>query len=396
MYNLKTIIFEDYIMKIKFMKVMPYLTILLLLFLYVKNVSAEVDYRIENNVTTASIKKDGSIAIKKQITYKFKSQSKGVFYQQNLAPSQNLVDAKVKIQNENQTGRYSHDFSLQKVNSGYHFAVYNHVKPNSRYTVTYFYKITQAITNYRDIAELNFMIIGNNWDKDLDHVKAVVLFPGPVKNIKAWAHGPLNGYIKVDPSKGRITLTANNLDGYSGIEVHTIFPLSVTPRNKNIVNQIHGPFVLNQEAKLAQEANCKRKKIFIFEIGLVLIIVLSATSAIVLGFTVKKQGGTVHDTNFIPHSYECPSVNAVVAQIMDKVDAPNIRAFIAYLMELAAKKKITIEDYQKDKTTFYRITLKDMHLVSRNPLLATLFNDVGNGQTVTTEEIKNSRGKKVS
>lgn len=65
-------------------------------------------------------------------------------------------------------------------------------------------------------------------------------------------------------------------------------------------------------------------------------------------------------------------------------------------MELAAKKKITIEDYQKDKTTFYRITLKDMHLVSRNPLLATLFNDVGNGQTVTTEEIKNSRGKKVS
>ena len=147
---------------------------------------------------------------------------------------------------------------------------------------------------------------------------------------------------------------------------------------------------------MSQETNRKRKKIFIFEIGLVLIIVLSATSATVLGFTVKKQGGTVHNSNSIPHNYECPSVNAVVAQIMDKVDMPDIRAFIAYLMELAVKKKVLIEDYQKDGTTFYRITLKDMHLISQDPLLAALFNDIGNGQTVTTEEIKNSRGKKVS
>lgn len=55
------------------------------------------------------------------------------------------------------------------------------------------------------------MIIGNNWQKSIDQVKATVIFPGPVKNLKAWAHEPLDGHIAVKPKKGRIVMTIDKL-----------------------------------------------------------------------------------------------------------------------------------------------------------------------------------------
>ncbi|CCI86796.1 Protein of unknown function [Lactobacillus gigeriorum] len=38
---------------------------------------------------------------------------------------------------------------------------------------------------------MNFKIIGNNWDSDLEHVEAIVNFANgtPIPDLKAWAHG---------------------------------------------------------------------------------------------------------------------------------------------------------------------------------------------------------------
>ncbi|MEB3364565.1 DUF2207 domain-containing protein [Lactobacillus sp. R2/2] len=134
------------------------------------------------------------------------------------------------------------------------------MKSNRLFTVTYFYRITNAITNYRDVAELNFKIIGNGWDRDLDYVRASVIFPGPVKGLKAWAHGPLDGHLQVNPQKGKIVMTAENLAGDMGIEVHTIFPPKITANNKNVKDKNHRQAVIKQEKELARNTELKQKR----------------------------------------------------------------------------------------------------------------------------------------
>lgn len=89
--------------------------------------------------------------------------------------------------------------------------------------------------------------------------------------MKAWAHGPLDGHIAVEPKNGKIVMTVNNLGQKTGVEVHSIFPLSVTPKNKKIVNKNHRQSVLKQEAALAKAANEKRNKRNILDLIFVVI-----------------------------------------------------------------------------------------------------------------------------
>lgn len=247
-------------MKHKIIKLISLLGVLLFCFVSGQEVKADVDYDIAKNITTAKVNSDGSLTMKRAITYKFNSSAHGVFYRQNLQSNQKIDDASVKVADGNDKGRKTDNYDLKRSKNGYRFKVFHNIKSNSRFTVTYFYRITNAITNYRDVAELNFKIIGNGWDTDLDYVKASVIFPGPVKGLKAWAHGPLDGRLQINPQKGKIVMTAENLAGDMGIEVHTIFPPKITANNQNFKNRNHRQAVIKQEKELAQNTKLKQKR----------------------------------------------------------------------------------------------------------------------------------------
>ena len=193
-------------------------------------------YDITNVKVASHIQADGSLTIERKITYKFDSSARGVYYRQNLLKNQKLLNPQVKIINQGVTKTIinnssgSNDTYQLSYKNGYQFKVFHKVKAGNRFTIVYRYKITNAIKNWQDTAELNFKIIGNGWETDLDHVEAEVVFPSKVSMLKAWAHGDLSGRIQVLPDKGRIIMTADNVAGNTGIEVHAIFPTSVTAR----------------------------------------------------------------------------------------------------------------------------------------------------------------------
>ncbi|MDF7668132.1 DUF2207 domain-containing protein [Lactobacillus sp. ESL0703] len=279
-------------MKHKLLKLLLLVELVILGVTLNQQVKAEEAYDITKVVATAWVKSDGSLIMKRQITYDFNDDVHGVYYQQNLAKHQEIKDLHIAVQDNNEEPQAATNYSVKQTAEGDRFKVYHPVSEDSRLTVTYDYRITNAITNYQDTAELNFMIIGNNWNTDLDHVTASVIFPGPVKQLKAWAHGSLNGAIRVLPNQGKIIMTADNLNGKTGIEVHTIFPVSVTAANKNIVRHKHRQAVLRQEAKLANEANQKRLRGRIINWILIVLGLISGLAAIIKGFSVKKQGVT--------------------------------------------------------------------------------------------------------
>lgn len=376
------------------------LSLLLGMLMLVHNTTfADVDYDITNVNVHAHVNKNGSLTITRSIDYDFDSDAHGVYYRQNLAKNQKLINQKVSVSTNKakaipiKAGNgQDNTYQLTHNNDGYRFKVFHNISEDDEVKVTYTYTITNAVINWRDTAELNFKIIGNGWDADLDHAKISVIFnqDKKVPDLKAWAHGDLGGHIEVNRSKGQVVLTDNNVSGDVGIELHTIFPTSITPLNKNIRNEKHKQAVISQEMKLAKEANEKRKRQQLFKTILVyaslIVAVLSSGLFLFKLILAKSFGVKPRKTSELPHNYEIPDVDPVTAQILDDGDHPDERAFTAYLTQLAGKNRIKIEKANGRKN--YRITLLDPTVKQESTFLKEIFDQAGNGESFTTKNLK--------
>ena len=371
--------------------------------IFTKPASADVDYDITNVDVTAHVNINGSLLMERRITYKFDDDAHGVFYQQNLTNNQELKNQQVRIisgknsQPVVQSDSHANNtYELSHSDHGYRFKVWHNVTDGDKFTVIYTYEITNAIINWKDTAELNFKIIGDGWDTDLDNVRVGIFFPGPVKDLKAWAHGDLSGQITVNPEKVNIIMTAANVSGNEGIEVHSLFPTAVTSQNKNIRDQNHKKYVLNQEAKFAREANERRQRSRIFGLGALALSGLFSLFIIIKSFTLKKSGVKPKKEKQLPRNYDLPRVSPVMAEILDIDNKPSSRSLTAYLMELAVQKRIEIDPVKVRRKTYYKISLTDKDLKDEVPLIRYLFNKVGDGKSFTTYELKKHRSSKLS
>lgn len=386
-------------MKRKYLSLITLLSLLSFLTVFTRKVNADVDYSISNIDVVAKVNRDGSLSMHRKINYDFDSDARGLLYRQNLNKNQSLSNIQVKVNGKKvslSNSEKNNTYQLTKKNKLYRFKVFHQINEDDKVRVEYSYKILSAITNYKDTAELNFKIIGNGWDTDIDYAKATVLFPGKVPDLKAWAHGPLNGQTKVLPKQGKIIMTASNVPGDVGIEVHSIFNSSVTSANMNFVNQNKKKAIERQEAKLATEANKRRQRKSYINWGLAMISLISGIFALVKAFLVKPKGAKPKKEQFLSHNYEIPDVSPVAAQILDRNARPNAKAFTAYLMQLVGQHKIKIEEYKSKhlKKIEYRITLVDDGIL-KDRLLEFLFKNIGNGESFTTQELRNYTSKKL-
>ena len=162
-------------------------------------------------------------------------------------------------------------------------------------------------------------------------------------------------------------MTASNVGGDEGIEVHSLFPVEVTNQNKNVKDQDHKKYVLDQEARFAQQANERRQRSKLLGIGALVISGLLSLLAIIRSVTLKKSGVNPKKEKQLARNYEIPSVSPVMAEILDTGDEPSSRALTASLMELAVQKKIKIDPIKIRKRTYYKISLIDENIIKNKP-----------------------------
>lgn len=190
-------------------------------------------------------------------------------------------------------------------------------------------------------------------------------------------------------------MTASNVGGDEGIEIHSLFTVEVTNQNKNIKDQNHKKYVLDQEARFAQQANERHQKNRILGLGALMISGLFSLLVIIRSFTLKKSGVKPEKEKQLARNYEIPPVSPVMAEILDTGDEPSSRSLTASLMELAVQKKIKIDPIEIRKRTYYKISLIDKNIIKNKPLLNYLFDKVGDGKSFTTYELKKHHSSKL-
>lgn len=124
------------------------------------------------------------------------------------------------------------------------------------------YTIVDAVKNYADCSEFYWQFISTESEIPANIVTGTITLPYEVSNkedLKAWAHGPLNGNIVI-VSKDTVKFEVEDLTRNTMLEARVVIPTNVFANNQNRSNQEKLQSILAQEQEWADEANRIREK----------------------------------------------------------------------------------------------------------------------------------------
>lgn len=361
--------------------------------------SADGDYEIKQMHEHVTINPDGSATIRYNLIYDFDDDMNGVYVSQETDQDVKLIGSPTATVNGQVVGNYSagNRYGLEQKHDGdvTQFRVHYPVKADRTYQVTWTYQLANVAKRYQDVGEINWKIIGTNWQTDLQHTKIVIQLPKMTyQTLQAWTHSKSTTQFVVDKQAGTLTYEKARVNPNQPVEVHTMFDQAAlstaTQRTGNRRSTI-----LAQERAIAERAEktAKRDKAMqgyvtwfaILPLGLLI-------RLIALWRRIRAQNKYVIET---PHNYELPSdlPPAVVGWQLRDSGAAVSTLFSATLMDLLAKRVLTVseEPTKKWRKTNYRIQLDRMIAFNdfEETLLTILFGEqVEVGKSIQTQTMQ--------
>lgn len=191
------------------------------------------------------------------------------------------------------------------------------------------YKIIDAVKNYNDCSEFYWQFISTESEIPANIVTGTIKLPKVVdnkENLKVWAHGPLNGNIKIQ-SNDTVVFEVENLKTNTMLEARVVTNPDIFYNNLNISNTDKLSSILKQEQKWADEANALRqKKQMIF----IILFILEIIIAIVIIIKIVKYHKELKNTPKLKPEQE----SQYYRDIPDESATPAQAAFLYYFRNL--------------------------------------------------------------
>lgn len=121
------------------------------------------------------------------------------------------------------------------------------------------YTVKNVAIRHTDIAEVGWNLMGNELSNRIHNYEAHIHIPNNQTELRAWAHGPLNGNIKLI-DKTDIQLTVSDIFPNTAFDTRFVFDLTAIPTSNKTTNVTALPMILNVETKKAEEANRLREE----------------------------------------------------------------------------------------------------------------------------------------
>ena len=386
--------------------------ILFVIFLSPTNVLAEEDLIISDWIVEANLLEDGSLSTVNYITYDFNRNFNGVYVDislENTIKIYNLliyeITSGVEVEytldqnaKKGQNGIYTTDLTDDSIN----IMIFSPSEDESK-TFKLEYTLKDVAQAHSDIGELYYQFIGDNNEISIENFRANINLPRfNQEDIKIFAHGPSNGDIYFNDQS--ITLEADNIADNTFIEARILFPLDYIP-SATITGNSSFNDIMNEEIRFAekiQEDGIKkqeRKSIFnTVSNG------LSAISLLFFAFILNKFKRSADVFDDMVSLYPDEISPAELSLFMNSVIGP--RAYIATLLDLARKEFVSFGTILSNKKTkrskneepqSYLFTKKDIPstklMEHERFFINWLFNEIGDGKSLSTDEIDNYREK---
>ena len=126
---------------------------------------------------------------------------------------------------------------------------------DERKTFDISYVVLGAAKVYEDVAELFWKFVGDE-HPGVGAVRIQVNIPGEGVDVRAWAHGPLDGFIEIQA--GRVLMSVYDLPSNRFVEGRLAIPASLFTAPRLAGERL--PAMLTQEQELADAANAQRQR----------------------------------------------------------------------------------------------------------------------------------------
>ncbi|AKP66565.1 DUF2207 domain-containing protein [Companilactobacillus ginsenosidimutans] len=362
-----------------------------------QQVNAGSKYSITDYDTSIKVKKDGSADIVQKVTYKFTGKFHVIQYSQQMnghadasLPRVQLFEDGNEIPLKYGNGNNSYqtfglsgvttDESPDQIN-----ATIRHESSDAKVTAVYKYNIVDLVTNYNDIAEINWKVISSDWDSSMKHVHIKYQLPeSNISNLHSWVKVQQGFKNRVNAKSGVVDININNYSNHQSLSSRLIFPTSVTPNNQNITRK-------NMKSKiLASETQIERKQ-KVLDVSYFVIIGIFALIIILLFVIIHKRINTnkyqdKYKINNLDDWFDIPEVSPSMAKIiLTQNETADLPSFIGELLVQVNKNNIKISKI--DNT--YEIEL--MH-IPEDDFFTFLVTKIGANNKVTTQQISDYQG----
>lgn len=344
----------------------------------IQQVSADDDYEITNWQQTVAIQPNGDANVTKQVSYSFDDDMHGVVMREVLAAGKKasaltwggLKSIKVAVNGQAPTviqprqGAAQTGYVETKTSNAVKEKVYYPVRENDKLVVTYQYVLKGLVTNWDDVAEINWRPI-SDWDVDLDKAKLVIKLPKKSpKQLKAWVHSRAKGDVKLDKAQGEVIAMSDTVSADESLEMHMYFDSNQTPLNQLRRSGKRAKLINQQEAAIVVKHNR-----FVFWMMIIAFLVSPILFVIVLFIVfwqnkkvryqqnlAKQKSGTTGEP---VHIFDLPNDlgPALIAErLAEKSDDAKI--VVATLLDLVARHKITMtyQDMKRPDEITYQVT----------------------------------------
>ncbi|RRG18593.1 DUF2207 domain-containing protein [Weissella viridescens] len=300
--------------------------------------------------------KDGTAHVTVKMTYAFNKSMHGVYFQQGLGehvkqvgPVQASVNGvAAQPYNGGDTGLELQSYQASSdQEKGVRFKLYHPVAAGDTIQVTWQYTLSNLINSYNDVDELNWRIIGNNWDVPFDQMQLTVAFPQqPLNDTRTWQHGKTATKGKWDGTHSRWTFSQKDYPSQSPLELHMMLPKTTFNPNAQVhrVNDEGRQKILKQEAQLQRQAAQRKRTVQIIEW------VLIAGTAVCLLSAVWFWKRTRPFVAFVRNDrrlYDVPDDHlapAVVGERLSEEWMPTERSLSATYMDMIARHYVAVEE----------------------------------------------------
>lgn len=240
------------------------------------------------------------------------------------------------------------------------------------------YTVEDSVRQYEDCCEIYWQFIGSDNEIPAKNITGTITLQNAVidkNNLRAWAHGPLNGAIEM-VSNDTVKFNVNNLNTHTMLEVRIavlerdIFNNLIVNNNKNLSGIIAEETILANNANRIREKNTKKIQIFVLiYIIISVLLIMFAVSKLKKALIAKKiymKNKIVPNTKF-DYFREIPDENASPAEalfiinhtINSNPNNNNGKILSATILNLCLKNKLEFEVDQTKKKDNIIFIIKD-------------------------------------